>query len=203
VFGGSFDPVHNGHLFIAGEILRRGAADEVLFVPAAVPPHKTDRELAGPEDRYAMLEAAIAPFQGLSLSDIEIRRTDGPSYTIETLTALQAVFPESELRFVMGTDSLAELHTWREALELASRYEFIIFPRPGAPAPAYAVLAGYFGWKTARKLLDSILPAREMPVSSTEVRECCRRGKSLAGLAPECVAKYIRSKGLYGGRDGR
>jgi len=197
VFGGSFDPVHNGHLFLAGEVLRLRAADEVLFVPARTPPHKQAQPLAAPEHRMAMIEAALELFDCFSVSDIELRRTETPSYTIDTLETLRAVYPGSVLLFLMGTDSLRELHQWHRATELVNRFRFLVVPRPEFEPPSFAELSGQFGWKNARKLLNSILPARRVPISATEIRLLCRDAKPLAGLAPESVLRYIRAHDLY------
>jgi len=197
VFGGSFDPIHNGHLFLAGEVLRRDVADEVLFVPARTPPHKQDRQLSTPEHRLAMLRAAVSPFERFSASDIEIQRTESPSYTIDTLETLRAVYPGARLCFLIGMDSLVELHQWHKVQELVNRFGFLIVPRPGVTPPSFAELSGHFGWKNARKLLNSILPVGCVPISATEIRHCCRAGKTLAGLAPESVLEYIRAHGLY------
>ncbi len=200
VFGGSFDPVHNGHLFLAGEVLRLEAADEVLFVPARTPPHKQNQPMAAPEHRLAMLEAALESFDSFLLSDIELRRTDVPSYTIDTLETLRAVYPGSVLLFLMGMDSLRELHLWHRATELVNRFGFLIVPRPEFEPPSFAELSGRFGWKNARKLLNSILPARRVPISATEIRSLCGAAKPLAGLAPESVLRYIRTHDLYSDR---
>jgi len=197
VFGGAFDPVHLGHLALAGEIVAAGHADEVLFVPTGSPPHKTDTELTPPEHRLEMLARALAPFADYSLSDIEIRRTEGYSYTIDTLTVLSKVFPEHEVFFLMGMDCLAALHTWHRATELVQRFEFLIYPRPGVPVPSFAELAGGFGQRNARRLLDAIVDLDVSPISATQVREWCAVGRDITELVPEGIGEYIREHGLY------
>ena len=198
VFGGSFDPIHNGHIYIAGEVLRRDLAEEVLFVPAKLPPHKLNSPLTEAAHRYAMIEAAIAPYTRFSVSDIEIRRTeDSPSYTIETLETLRAVYPEAVLLFMMGMDSLADLHNWYRASELVTHFAFIVFQRPGVAPPAFSELSTRFGWKNGRKLVNAILDAPSIPISARKIREWHRVGKSLAGLVPESVLDYIQSYRLY------
>ena len=198
VFGGSFDPVHNGHLFLAGEVVRAGLVEEVLFVPARRPPHKSTRELAAAAHRSAMLKDALAPFPEFSLSDIELERTEEMSYTFDTLSTLARAFTEHELFFLMGMDSLVDLHTWYKSTELAGTFGFLIYPRPGVQTPAFAVLRDRFGAHNARKLLDSILDAQSIPIVATEIRRDCREGVNLAGRIPESVLHYIREHQLYG-----
>lgn len=197
VFGGSFDPVHMGHLFIAGAVLRQGRADEVLFVPARRPPHKLDRLLSPAKHRMAMLQEALAPFAQFSVSDIELAREDGPSYTVDTMETLRRIYNDSDITFLMGLDSLAELHTWYRAAELVNRNEFLIFPRAGIEAPSRHRLLEAFGGHNTKRLLDSVLDIPSIPVSSTSVRAAAAAGRSLAGLVPASVACYIEEKSLY------
>ncbi len=197
VFGGSFDPVHIGHLFLAGEIIRAGLVDEVLFVPARRPPHKIGTVMSKPEDRLNMLTIALEPYAEFSMSDIEIRREAGLSYTIDTLEMLNQLFPDHRLNFLMGMDSLENLHTWHRATELVQRYDFLVYPRASITPPSYSGLAGHFGNRNARKLLDSVLPMNMIPVTATTIRELCAADKNLAGQIPESVLGYIKEHGLY------
>jgi nicotinate-nucleotide adenylyltransferase len=197
VFGGSFDPIHNGHLFLAGEIIRRQLAEEVLFIPAARPPHKETQQLASGEDRLAMLKLALAPYPQFSCSDIELKRSDRPSYTIETLETLNAIYTDFELHFLMGMDSLANLHTWYKATELVGRHHVIVYPRPGISVPNASHLTGNFGPKHTRKLLDSIVDCDLIPISGTQVREYLKQGKTTAGLLPESVQAYVEKHCPY------
>ncbi len=198
VFGGSFNPVHNGHLFMAGEILRRGLAEEVLFVPAGVRPHKEQETMAPAEHRLAMLKLALDDWHGFSQTDIEIRQPDAPSYTIHTMETLQLAYSESTVTFLMGQDCLAELHSWHRANELVAGFPFLIYPRAGTPLPKMPDLADTFGPKSAMKLLACVIEnAPSLPASATAVREAVARGASLAGLVPPAVARYIQENGLY------
>jgi len=197
VFGGAFDPVHLGHLALAEEIVTAGYADEVLFVPTGCPPHKTDIELTAPEHRLAMLTKALEPYPQYSLSDIEIERTEGYSYTIDTLAVLSRVFPEHEIFFLMGMDCLSALHTWHRATELVQRYEFLIYPRPGINAPSFVELADLFGRRNAGRLLDAIVKLEVSPISATQVREWCARGRDIGKLVPDRICDYIAENRLY------
>jgi len=197
VFGGSFNPVHNGHLFLAGHLLRAGLADEILFIPAGLPPHKSTLDLAPADLRYGMLRLALAPFPEFSVSDIEIQQKERPSYTIETLDTLRVAFPERLLLFLMGTDSLAELHTWHRATELVNQFNFIIYPRPEADAPMTVTLAGRFGSRNAQKLRAAIIEAPLLPVTASAIRACYGEGTSVAGMLPEAVHAFIVQNRLY------
>ncbi len=196
VYGGTFDPVHVGHLFLAGEVVRNGFADEVLFVPALIPPHKQTRQPTSAEHRLAMLQRALSIHDCFSVSDIELQR-QGPSYTIYTLETLRQTFPEHQILFLIGMDSLLELHTWHRANELVQHFRFLIFPRPNVRLPSFAELSSFFGNRDARKLLDSIVATRLIDVSATEIRECCREGTTLAGMVTDAVYEYIVEHGLY------
>jgi len=197
VFGGSFDPVHIGHLFLAGQIVRAGLVEEVLFVPARRPPHKPGVELTAPQHRLSMLKAALAPYAEFSLSDIELERAGVLSYTIDTLETLRQAFPGHELFFLIGMDGFVDLHTWRRASELVQRFSLLIYPRPGVVPPPFAVLAGHFGGRNARKLLDSVVKAQAIPIGATDIRQDLAAGRNLAGRLPESVIEYIREHGLY------
>ncbi|MCF7853408.1 MAG: nicotinate-nucleotide adenylyltransferase [Candidatus Pacebacteria bacterium] len=197
VFGGSFDPIHNGHLFIAGEIIRRGLVDEILFVPANVPPHKPASYVSPAELRLTMLQEVLEPYEEFSLSDIEVQHGEEPSYTIDTIHTLAGAFPEHTLCFLMGMDSLVELHQWRRAPELIAKFELLIYPRPGVREPAFAELSGHFGPRQARRLLNSILDTPPVPISATQVRAAVRARQNLAGLVPDCARTFIEQHNLY------
>jgi nicotinate-nucleotide adenylyltransferase len=198
IFGGSFDPVHNGHVSLAAQVVEKRHADEILFVPARRPPHKQERELAAPEHRLEMLRLAIEPYPQFSYSDIEIQRTEGYSYTIDTLAVLTRFFPDHKLRFLMGTDSLRDLHLWHRATELVQHFDFLVYPRPGAPTPSFAELSGRFGSRNARKLRAAVMDDVELrDVSASEIRQRRRADRPIDGLCPDSVAGYIHAHDLY------
>ncbi|NLF16139.1 MAG: nicotinate (nicotinamide) nucleotide adenylyltransferase [Lentisphaerae bacterium] len=198
VFGGSFDPIHNGHLALAEAVVKAGVADEVLFVPARRPPHKQDRDLSEGFHRLEMVRRAIEPYPAFSVSDIELERQEGFSYTFDTLTVLKQVFTEHEVLFLMGMDSLRDLHRWHRAGELVQHFGFIVYPRPGVACPSLAELSDRFGSRNARKLLAAVradLPTYDL--SATRVREACARGADPAHYCPDAVCRYIASQRLY------
>lgn len=197
VFGGTFDPIHNGHLFVAGEVVRRRVASEVLFVPSGRPPHKAEGPVASAEQRLAMVNAALEGSGEFSVSDVEIARDNGYSYTYDTMQLLTRVFPERHLVFLLGMDSLAHLHTWHRASELVSQFDLVTYPRLGAGPPAFTRLGDQFGNRNAARLLNCVLRCGTVPISSSRVRQCSLSLQSLAGLVPIPVVDYIRNNRLY------
>ncbi len=200
VFGGSFDPIHRGHLELAETVLKLGYGDEVMFIPSRYPPHKTDHELATPAQRWEMLQLVVEGHAGFSCSDIELKREGEMTYTYDTMSILTKVMPDTDLRFLIGMDSLRTLHEWHKATELVIHFNFLIYPRPGYPAPPYAELREYFGGANARKLVDSIIPVDGLPqwdISSSDLRRACRNGGDLQNYLPAAVWKYIQENTLY------
>jgi nicotinate-nucleotide adenylyltransferase len=198
VFGGSFDPIHNGHLSLAQAVVDAGLADEVLFVPARRPPHKRDRNLSDGRHRLEMIRLTLDAHPAFSVSDIEMERSESFSYTFDTLSVLRQVFPEHAMSFLMGMDSLRELHGWHKAGELVQHFEFIVYPRPGVSCPSLAELSDRFGSRNGRRLLDAV--RAELPpfaFSATEVRDACARSADLSRYCPEAVCRYITANGLY------
>jgi nicotinate-nucleotide adenylyltransferase len=180
VLGGSFDPVHMGHLAFAVAALESVPLDRVLFVPARRSPLKEREPVAPPHDRVAMLELAIAGEPRFGLSRVELER-DGPSYTLDTLEALR---DQGELFLLLGADALAELPRWRAPERVGAMATLVVAERPGAgPAPA--------GFR--------IIPADapRLDVSSRELRARAARGRSLRYLLPDAVWRYIQARGLY------
>jgi nicotinate-nucleotide adenylyltransferase len=167
-------------------------------VPARQPPHKVDLDLTPAEHRLAMLRLALAMYPEFSVSDIELSRGVGPSYTFDTLDTLRQVFPEHAIRFLLGVDNLCDLHRWYRATELVQHYDFLIYPRAGIPVTSYATLSAHFGGRGARKLIGSVVTLPEMPVVATEIRADLAAGRSVAGRCPESVLLYVREHGLYG-----
>lgn len=186
VFGGTFDPIHNAHIEIGRAARDQVRLDRVLFVVAHVPPHKQNQTDAAPEDRYAIVEAALASEPGMEPSHIELDR-DGVSYTADTLRTLHEQYPDAELFLIIGMDSLIDLPRWRDPDRILQLAKLLVVPRPGEwHAPPE--LEGKF------QLLDF----EPVDVSSTEVRARIESGGDLDGALPASAAKFIRKKGLYG-----
>ncbi|MEX2118291.1 MAG: nicotinate-nucleotide adenylyltransferase [Pirellulales bacterium] len=196
LFGGTFDPVHYGHLLLA-ELCREAAGlDTVWFVPAAVPPHKLDRELAPAAQRVEMLELAIGGQESFAVGTMEVDR-GGVSYTVDTLAAMAAEYPGSELFLLLGADSLRDLPTWREPgriLELATP---LVARRSGAAQVDFDCLAPLV---PPARLAEFRRHQVDMPLvelSSSEIRRRVAAGLSIRYQTPRAVEKYIQHAGLY------
>jgi nicotinate-nucleotide adenylyltransferase len=188
VLGGTFDPIHIGHLIAASEACSQFQLDQVLFVPAGDPWQK--REHAEPEDRFLMVELAIEPDPRFAASRMEIDRK-GPTYTVETLELLRRSHPGAELFFITGADAVTLLPSWYRFEDLADLTEIIVAARPGAEAP----VDGEPGWPKIHHL--EMVP---IGVSSTDVRARIRADKPVNYMVPARVLKHIGDAGLY--RDG-
>jgi nicotinate-nucleotide adenylyltransferase len=196
IFGGSFDPVHNGHLLLAECCREERRLDEVWFLPAAAPPHKLGAVLATPKARLEMLELATSGNEAFRVSALEIDR-GGVSYTVETLRAIHKQDPLAELFLLMGADSLRDLPTWREPgaiLELAIP---VVVRRAGAAEPDFGPLAGLVLDDRLRTIRASQVVMPLMELSSTDLRQRAGDGRSLRYRIPRAVEKYIETQGLY------
>jgi nicotinate-nucleotide adenylyltransferase len=180
VFGGTFDPVHVGHLAIARAALEAVPLDRVLFVPARRSPLKERGPFASEADRLAMLETAIADEPRFSLSHAELER-EGPSYTVETLERLAG---DDELFLILGSDALADFPRWKDPERIARLVTLLVADRPGAPAPAADAPVRMFD-------------APRLDISSRELRARVARGRSLRYLVPEAAWRHIEARGLY------
>ncbi|MEQ8764422.1 MAG: nicotinate-nucleotide adenylyltransferase [Planctomycetota bacterium] len=196
LYGGTFNPIHDGHLHVARSARSRFGLDRVWLIPSHVPPHRSSEGLVDAEHRLGMIRAAVADDAGLEASDIEVRRP-GRSYTIDTIREVSEAMPETELYFVIGSDSLPELPSWREAKALVSLCQIITVLRRGHPATGLDRVRAFFGDALTEKLESGFLELDPVPVSSTEIRERLRRGESIRGLVPVGVAAYIAEHDLY------
>jgi nicotinate-nucleotide adenylyltransferase len=194
ILGGTFDPIHLGHLAAAATAIECGALDRLLLVPAGRPPHKGDA-LASVEDRLAMCRLAAADLPGAEVWDWEARRT-GPSYTVETLRAFHSERPQDEPVLVLGWDAARDLRKWHQPEEVLAFARLLIVNRPGLTAPTEADLRSA-GVDPGRA---TICLAATPDVAATRIRSLAERGESLAGLVPAAVETYIRAQGLYGAR---
>lgn len=195
ILGGSFDPVHEGHLHFARAALEELSLTRVLFVPAATPPHKLSRKLMSARHRVAMLERALSDHEEIGIDRSEIDR-GGISFTWQTLTALRAVHGEAEFFFIIGSDTLAELATWARLDRIARLVTFAVALREpdhfsAASSPERdAALKGV-------PLKTVALRAEPRPISSTEIRRRIASGMPWEELVPPAVAQYIRDESLY------
>jgi nicotinate-nucleotide adenylyltransferase len=186
VMGGTFDPVHHGHLVAASEVAGLFGLDEVVFVPTGEPWQKSERGVSPAEDRYLMTVIATASNPRFSVSRVDVDR-GGPTYTIDTLTDLHREQPDAELFFITGADALAQIVGWRDTDKLFQLAHFVGVTRPGyqladADLPQGAV---------------SLVEVPALAISSTDCRERVRRGMPVWYLVPDGVVQYIEKRGLY------
>jgi nicotinate-nucleotide adenylyltransferase len=192
VFGGTFNPIHNGHIHLVKEFSKRLGFDQVLLVPSRVPPHKQAKDLASAADRLAMCRLAALEFQ-FEVSEIEIERR-GFSYTSDTLRELKRIYPDAELYFITGEDMFLTLANWHNAKCIFSLATLCAAPRSYGGMEKlleYSEILRRGGAKTAIENIDYL------PISSTMVRVAVKQGKNLAGLVPAAVAEYIIENNLY------
>lgn len=194
LYGGSFDPIHNGHVAAANEVLHRRALDRVVFVPAGEPPHKEGGCVAPFEDRLAMARLAAAPLHGLEVHDGEGRRA-GPSYSVETLREWRRDHPGDVVELLVGADMLADLPTWREAPAIVKNAMVVAFARPGFDlAGALATFEAAFGSGHAVVVEIPLVAA-----SSSEIRRRLGAGLPVFGMVPPEVEAYLTERRLYSG----
>lgn len=199
VFGGTFDPIHLGHLMLAEEARERLALDQVLFLPAANPPHKQDRRVTAGRARLEMVELAIAGNPAFVASGLELDR-DGVSFTVDTLASLRAAHPATTLFLMLGADNLPELprwHRWEEILRLA---RLAVARRPGQPPLDFSVLSPTASDAELEAMAHRVIEIPLIDISSRRLRERVATGRSIRYQVPSAVLAYIQSHGLYRSR---
>lgn len=197
LFGGSFNPVHMGHLILA-EIARADAnLDKMLFVPARKPPHKLLHGLAAAQHRLRMTELAVEGNEHFEISEIELER-EGPSYTLQTVEELRdGLGADDSLFLVVGADSVHEMPEWWHARELVQEVPIIALKRPGYPLDDLDRVKAEFGEEAVEQIKQNVVEAPLLQISSTDIRERIRTGKSIRYMVPEKVRRYIAENGLY------
>lgn len=199
ISGGTFDPVHYGHLVIAEEAREAFRLEKILFIPSGNPPHKAGRDVTPARHRYEMVRRAVRDNPYFEVSGIEINR-EGSSYTMDTLRELRGVYGENtDFYFIIGADIIPELTTWKYFEQVFGMCEFIAALRPGYNKDALIKEVEYLenNYRARIHIFGSLL----IGVSSTMVRERVRKGRTIKYLVPGSVEEYIREKGLYRYRD--
>jgi nicotinate-nucleotide adenylyltransferase len=179
IFGGTFDPIHHGHVILARDALEQLGLDRVIFVPAALAPHKLGRQPTAAEIRVEMLGAAIEGEPHFGLDPLELERP-APSYTVDTIEALKAREPQAEFVCLIGEDNVAQLPTWHRFSDLSKMVQFAVLNRSG--------LKSTHPYPVVRRHLD---------ISATDIRNRVARGQSIRYLVPPAVEKIIRERQLY------
>jgi len=212
LFGGTFDPVHCGHIRAAGEVLERFSLDKVLFIPSFIPPHKERAGIAPARDRLRMVDLACREEPRFAASSIEVDARE-KSYSIITLEKVKRIYPGAWIFFILGVDAFLEIETWRDHERVLEECLFIVMTRPGYRLEqADRVLGGLIGEKVYpisenEKIGEDLfgahriffLPFLALDISSTEVRRRIGRGETVKSLVPDIVGDYIRSHHLYRG----
>lgn len=196
VFGGSFDPLHMGHLVLAEQCREQANLDRILFVPCSTGPHKQDGPRATDRQRTEMLEIGIAGHVGFEVSDMEIKR-GGVSYTIDTLKQLRTDRPEDELFLLMGDDSLENFSTWKSPQELCELATVLVVSRPGSGEVDLSVLEQFVDQERFQLFCDSKIESRDIEISSSDIRTRVNAGRSVRYLLPRAVQKYIETQKIY------
>ncbi len=197
LMGGSFNPIHCGHVALARAALESGRVERVLFLPTGNPPHKKEG-LADKFDRLRMVELAVEHEAGMAVCREEIDR-DGVIYTVDTLAALKRKMPDCTLTYLIGADTLRALGTWRRVETVIERCKFLVMMREGETREEVIRLAGLW---TQRGAQIDFLDARKMDISSTQIREQIQKGLPFERLVPQAVADYIHEHGLYRAKTG-
>lgn len=196
LMGGTFNPIHMGHLLIGEYIREEWDLDRVIYIPSANPPHKTGGDVIDADNRMRLVELAIWDNPNFQLSDIEFRR-EGYSYTIDTIRQMSIEYPYEKLYFIIGTDTLFELETWRNFQEIAKEIEFIMYGRGTHGETAVENKLEYLREEYDLRIHRSKGP--EVEISSTQIRDRIRRGLSIKYMIPNALIEEIRRESLFKG----
>lgn len=194
IMGGTFDPIHYGHLVAAEMARSKFNLSKVLFIPSGTPPHKDRNDISDAGLRFEMIERAIQDNSAFDISALELERK-GPSYTVDTLRVLRRTWPDHELYFITGSDVLREIFSWREVEEILKMTEFIGAARPGFDASDFLLKVQEEHPETQGRIHYLEVPA--LAISSTEIRARVKRGQPIRYLLPEPVRLFIQQYGLY------
>ncbi|HOK67072.1 MAG TPA: nicotinate (nicotinamide) nucleotide adenylyltransferase [Anaerohalosphaeraceae bacterium] len=199
LFGGTFDPVHSGHLQVADAARRHLNAERVIFIPARRPPHKSEPPAASEQDRMQMLRLALNGWKDFQVSDCEYHRPE-PSFTVDTVEEFRRRLPFASLVWLVGADAVKDLPRWHQIDRLMALCTLAVMYRAGYPKPDFTPCKPYFTAEQIRRLQEHIVPVPLLDISATEIRRRLACGQDVEGLLPASVLEYIRSRGLYGCR---
>jgi len=195
IFGGTFNPVHSGHLIVAEAVREDLELDRVLFIPSGTPPHKSKNEVADANHRYNMVKCAVGSNPYFEASHMEIDRA-GYTYSIDTLTSLKALYPkDTDFYFIIGADVVPELVTWKDYDRVFKMCSFIAVLRPGNDRKAFKNHVDELTGINKANIITAEAPM--VDISSTDIRERVKSGRTIKYLVPGCVEKYILDNELY------
>ena len=196
IYGGSFDPVHYGHLLLAESCREQCQLDRIYFLPAAQSPHKRHVPVTAGKERVEMLRLATGGHESFEVKTWELDR-GGVSYTVDTLRAIHAEEPHNAWFFLMGGDSLADFPTWREPAEICRLASLVVVDRPGSPRADLAGLASFVAAATLRELEGLRVDMPQIEISSSDLRQRVSSGKSIRFRTPRAVEAFIQANDLY------
>lgn len=208
IYGGTFNPIHFGHLRTAEEICSRFKMKEVVFIPSADPPHKEAKDIIDPMHRIKMASLAITGNLNFSISDIEVHRK-GKSYSIDTVRELKNQYPDDELAFILGLDAFLEIHTWHKYVEIFDECDFVVTSRPDSPkvsrkkAIPEALRGSFKQKKRGHEFVNQagkrviFTDVTDLDISASGIRAMIREGRSIRYLQPRRVMEYIQEHELY------
>ncbi len=216
IFGGTFNPVHMGHIIVAEEVKKGFDLDQICFIPASIPPHKKKKKVARASDRLEMIKLAISDYEDFTVSDIELKRS-GPSYTIDTLNHFKKAFSEeTRFYFMVGMDAFLDIDTWKSFRKLFDVTPFVVMSRPGVidgkgeekikilknilvskVSPDYRFNASQNAFFDPEKKPVYLFDVTPVDISATMIRRKISEGESIDSLVPVKVKEFIESKGLY------
>jgi len=196
IFGGTFDPPHNGHINLAKAIIEDTDINEIIFILSAAPPHKPGLPISSFQDRMNMLRLAIDGINFFSASDIEYKRLPKPSYMFHTMLELESLYDQDNLVLIIGEDSLDQLHLWHKGKEIAEKWKILTYPRKGENV-TFESLSKNWSSEMVGKLLKTMVPMVVFPISATNIRERIISKESIKNLVKPEVLNYINENNLY------
>lgn len=196
ILGGTFDPVHWGHIGIAQDSHKQFGLGRILFAPALIPPHKQGRDISPTRHRLAMLKLALEPYAEFEITDVELNRP-GNSYTIDTINTLHPIHPNDSLFLIIGADNMPDFKNWHRVHELVGLCEFIIVSRPGYEIDLEKVLEPDFSKDEIQHILMHMMLNTNYNIAANAIRTMAAAGKSISHLVPPPVAEYIVNNNLY------
>jgi len=216
ILGGTFNPIHTGHLKAAEEVQKKFRLNKIFFIPSYIPPHKESTDIVSPRHRLRMVKLAISPYSQFAVSSVEID-AKGRSYSIDTLKKMKENFPKAIIFFILGIDAFLEIDTWREYKKVLEQCYFIIVSRPGyrieeaSDALPDEYMEGIVKIRDAEEIKEDLLlsykiflfPMESLDISSTGIRKKIRKDKSIEGLVPKTVKEYIQKNELYRVNNGK
>lgn len=194
IFGGTFDPIHNGHLHIAYKALNRLKLDKIIFIPSGNPPHKHKECITDKNIRYNMVKYAIEQEDKFEISDYEVKKK-GKSYTYETIEHFRKYHPNIDLYFIAGADCLMDIHKWKNIDSMMEKAKLVVFSRPGFSMDTILFQKKQVEEKFKKDIIFLDIPL--LDVSSTEIREKIKKGENIKDLIPEKTYNIIKKYGLY------